>query len=42
LSVVTPVYASIGRELIKSVRNDTVVRDGTALAAFPIRPRGFR
>src|SRR6266540_206246 len=42
LSVVTPVYASIGRELIESLRNDTLVRDGAARGAFPIRPRGFR
>jgi uncharacterized protein YbjT (DUF2867 family) len=42
LSVVTPVYASIGRELIESLRNDTLVGDGAARGAFPIRPRGFR
>ena len=42
LSVVTPVYASIGRELIESLRNDTLVRDGSAREVFPIRPRGFR
>jgi hypothetical protein len=42
LSVVTPVYASIGRELIESLRNDTLVDDGSARGAFPIRPRGFR
>jgi uncharacterized protein YbjT (DUF2867 family) len=42
LSVVTPVYASIGRELIKSLRNDTLVGDGSARDVFPIRPRGVR
>src|SRR5512132_1042569 len=42
LSVVTPVYASVGRELIESLRNDTLVRDGSAREAFPIRPRSFR
>jgi uncharacterized protein YbjT (DUF2867 family) len=42
LSVVTPVYASIGRQLIESLRNDTLARDGSARAVFPIRPRGFR
>jgi hypothetical protein len=42
LSLVTPVYASIGRELIESLRNDTLVRDGSAREAFPIRPRGVR
>jgi uncharacterized protein YbjT (DUF2867 family) len=40
LSLVTPVYASIGRELIESLRNDTLVRDRSAREAFPIRPRG--
>ena len=42
LSVLTPVYASIGRELIESLRNNTLVRDGLAREAFPVRPRGFR
>ena len=42
LSVVTPVYASIGRELIESLRNDTLVGDGSARELFSIRPRGFR
>jgi uncharacterized protein YbjT (DUF2867 family) len=42
LSVVTPVYASIGRELIESLRNDTLVGDGSAREVFAIRPRGFR
>src|SRR4029077_4803343 len=42
LSVVTPVYASIGRELIDSLRDDTIVRSGSALEGFSIRPRGFR
>src|SRR6478736_7537219 len=40
LSVVTPVYASIGRQLIESLRNDTLVNDRTARAVFPIQPRG--
>ena len=42
LGLVTPVYASIGRELIESLRNDTLVRDGSAREVFPVRPRGFR
>jgi uncharacterized protein YbjT (DUF2867 family) len=41
LSIVTPVYARIGRGLIESLRNDTLVDDGSARDAFPIRPRGF-
>jgi uncharacterized protein YbjT (DUF2867 family) len=40
LSLMTPVYASIGRDLIESLRNDTLVRNGSAREAFPIRPRG--
>jgi uncharacterized protein YbjT (DUF2867 family) len=42
LGLVTPVYARVGRELIDGVRNASVVRDGTALSAFPIRPVGYR
>jgi uncharacterized protein YbjT (DUF2867 family) len=42
LSMVTPVYASIGRELIESLRNNTLVRDGSAREVFPVCPRGFR
>ena len=41
LSLVTPVYASIGRGLIESLQNDTLVDDGSARNVFPIRPRGF-
>lgn len=36
----TPVYAAVGRKLIDGVRNATVVRDPSALAAFGVRPRG--
>jgi uncharacterized protein YbjT (DUF2867 family) len=42
LSLVTPVYASIGRALIESLRNDTLVHDGSSREAFPVRPRGVR
>jgi uncharacterized protein YbjT (DUF2867 family) len=43
LGLVTPLYARIGRKLIESMRNETVVRSGTAEEAFPgIRPRGIR
>jgi uncharacterized protein YbjT (DUF2867 family) len=41
LSAVTPVYASIGRKLIESLRNDTVVATGSAREVFAIRPRGI-
>ena len=42
LGLVTPVYARIGRKLIDSLPHETVVRDTSALRAFPIRPRGYR
>jgi len=42
LALVTPLYARVGRKLIASIRNATVVRDGRALHVFPIRPRGLR
>lgn len=42
LGLTTPLYARIGRKLIESVRNPTVVTDTTALAVFPdIRPMGL-
>jgi uncharacterized protein YbjT (DUF2867 family) len=42
LRLVTPLYASVGRQLIDSIRNETVVRDDRALHDFTVRPRGFR
>ncbi len=43
LGLVTPVYARVGRQLIESIRNETVVSNDEALRAFPgIRPRGVR
>jgi uncharacterized protein YbjT (DUF2867 family) len=42
LGLVTPVYARIGRKLIESLRNPTIVRDNSASAVFPdIHPRGL-
>ncbi|MEJ2190096.1 MAG: SDR family oxidoreductase [Acidobacteriota bacterium] len=42
LGLTTPLYARVGRKLIESVRNPTVVRDEAALDAFPdIRPMGL-
>ena len=38
LHLVTPVYAGIGRELVDSLRNETVVNDPRALEVFPVRP----
>lgn len=42
LRLVTPLYADIGRQLIDSIRNDTVVHDDRALTDFDIQPRGLR
>ncbi len=42
LGLVTPVYSRVGRKLIDSLKNETIVTDESALQAFPIRPRGVR
>jgi hypothetical protein len=42
LGLVTPLYARVGRKLIDSLRNPTVVTDDRARRTFPVRPRGFR
>jgi len=42
LGLTTPVYARVGRKLIESVRNPTIVCDQSALTVFAIRPMGFR
>jgi uncharacterized protein YbjT (DUF2867 family) len=42
LSLVTPLYARVGRKLVDGVQNQTVVRDHAALRDFPIRPRGVQ
>ena len=41
LTLVTPLYARIGRQLIEGLRNTTVVTDDQALRVFNIRPRGL-
>lgn len=41
LGLTTPVYARVGRKLIESIRNPTVVRDDAALRTFAIRPVGL-
>ncbi|MBD13901.1 MAG: NAD(P)-dependent oxidoreductase [Planctomycetaceae bacterium] len=41
LGLVTPVYARIGRKLVDSLRNPTIIKDQTALDEFPVKPRGF-
>lgn len=40
LGLVTPVYARVGRKLIDSMRHPSVIRDLSALDAFPVRPAG--
>lgn len=43
LGLVTPVYARVGRKLIDSLRNETIVTSPLAKKWFPsIRPRGVR
>jgi uncharacterized protein YbjT (DUF2867 family) len=42
LGLVTPIYARVGRKLIESMRNPTLVRDKSALTAFSIQPMGLR
>ncbi len=41
LGLVTPVYARIGRKLIESMKNPTVVRDHRAGQFFSIQPRSL-
>jgi Protein of unknown function (DUF2867) len=41
LTLITPVYASVGRCLIESVRNASVVRNGNAAELFSMRPMGI-
>jgi uncharacterized protein YbjT (DUF2867 family) len=42
LWLVTPVFAGVGRKLVDSLRNETIVEDTRALDVFPVRPRGVR
>lgn len=41
LGLVTPVYARVGRKLIDSLRNESIVHDTRALRDFAIQPRGM-
>jgi uncharacterized protein YbjT (DUF2867 family) len=41
LTLITPVYASIGRCLIESVRNPSVVRSSSAAERFEVKPVGI-
>ena len=42
LGLVTPLYARVGRKLVDSLRNETVVKKPEALDRFDIRPRSLR
>lgn len=42
LGLITPLYAAVGRKLIESIRNPTVVEDHAALERFPIVPCGMK
>jgi uncharacterized protein YbjT (DUF2867 family) len=42
LGLVTPVYARVGRKLIDSIRNPTIVRDPAAARVFGIKPLTVR
>ena len=41
LGLTTPVYARVGRKLVQSIRNATLVRDPAALEVFDLRPVGL-
>jgi len=42
LGLVTPIYSRVGRKLVDSMRNPTLVRDPSALAIFRVRPKGLK
>lgn len=42
LGLVTPLYARVGRKLVDGLRNETIVRDKSALTRFPVHPLGVR
>jgi len=42
LWLVTPVYAGVGRKLVDSLRNETIVEDPRASEVFAVVPRGAR
>jgi hypothetical protein len=42
LGLVTPIYARVGRKLIESMRNPTLVHDKSALTVFNIQPMGLK
>jgi uncharacterized protein YbjT (DUF2867 family) len=42
LGLVTPIYARVGRKLVESMRNPTLVHDKSALTVFNIQPMGLK
>lgn len=42
LGLVTPLYARVGRKLVESLRNPTLVSNNLAKTTFSVRPRSFR
>jgi hypothetical protein len=42
LGLVTPVYARIGRKLVESLKNPTLLSSNLAEKTFSVRPRGLR
>ena len=41
LGLVTPIYAKVGRKLVDSLRNPTVVKDDAAFREFAVKPRNL-
>ena len=42
LGLVTPLYARVGRKLVESLRNPTLISNNLAATALPVRPRSVR
>ncbi len=42
LGLVTPLYARVGRKLVESLRNPTLISNNLAATSFSVRPRTFR
>lgn len=42
LGLVTPIYARVGRKLIESMKNPTLVHDHSAMEAFTLQPMGLK
>ena len=42
LGLVTPVYARVGRKLVESLRNPTLISNNLAATTFAVRPRSVR